>query len=382
MGNTLVQLLSDGKIYLVAYFVLFVFIILENCNETLKYRYWSGYVVSIFLILFTGLRWETGTDWTPYKELFDSIKFDWTFLLNVYSFDLGYVLFNALGRILTDNYTVFLLIDSALAIGMITWFFRKHSPNPLLSFFIFYNAFFIAQFMGSNRRIISLACSLFFFYAVFHKKKRLQFFSFLSAFFFHRSSLVLLLTYFIPKKRFTITRSLIYIGTSLILGIAQFPFKAIGIIGSALSVLTSNPIVEKMLFYSDNSDEQIPENVDPKLQMILSVIKRSIFLSFYFWVIKRRKGVLDPLTDFFFNIYIIGFVIYILLNGSPIFQMLSTYFTFIEIVLIGRIWFFSGKHERLIFFAVLFFYGFFQLLNSVNAYPELFIPYKSFLTSF
>lgn len=134
-----------------------------------------------------------------------------------------------------------------------------------------------------------------------------------------------------------------------------------------------------MLFYSETSDEHVPENVDPKTQMLLSFLKRSVFLAFYFWTIKKRNGLLDSFTDFIFNVYIVGFVLYLLLNGSPIFQMLSTYFTFIEIVLIGRIWHYGGKYERLVFLIVLAFYGFFQLLNSVNAYPELFMPYRSFL---
>lgn len=71
---------------------------------------------------------------------------------------------------------------------------------------------------------------------------------------------------------------------------------------------------------------------------------------------------------------------YLLFNGSPIFQMISTYYTFIEIVLIGRIWNYTRLQAKFIFLVVLFFYGFFQLLSSLNAYSELYIPYKTFLT--
>jgi hypothetical protein len=376
MGELVSNLFSEGKIYLFFYLWFFFLAVLEVSKDVKPYRNVLAFSSFVLLAFFTGLRWETGTDWFSYKELFDTLELDWTFLLNVYSFDLGYVVLNAIVKLFTDDYTLFLLVDSFIAVGIVFWFLKKYSPNPNISFFVFYNAFFVAQFMGSNRRIISLGAALFVFYFVHEMKYKKFAFWQTIAFLFHRTSILLIFTRFIPRTRFTTKQVLLILLVCLIIGIPQLPFKLVGLLGNALSAFSSNSIIDKMLFYSENNESVIPENTNPVILMTLSVIKRSVFISFYLYVIKKNKGVLDSLSDYFLNIYIVGFAIYLLFNGSPIFQMLSTYFTFIEIALIGRFWNYADMRTKFVFLGILLFYGFFQLLSSLNAYPELYIPYR------
>lgn len=376
MIELIFNLFSEGKIYLFFYFWFFTLAILEVSKDLKPYRNLLAFSSFFFLTIFTGLRWETGTDWFSYKELFDGLELNWTFLLNVYSFDLGYVILNAIVKFFTDDYTIFLLVDSFIAVGIVWWFLKKYSPNPNISFFVFYNAFFVSQFMGSNRRIISLGAALFVFYFIHERKYKKYAVWQTLAFLFHRTSILLFITKFIPRKRFTLNQILGILFLCLIIGIPQLPFKLVGVLGEVLSVLGNNPFVERMLFYSENNEATISENTNPLILMTLSVIKRSVFISFYLYVIKINKGILDSLSDYFFNIYVVGFALYLLFNGSPIFQMISTYFTFIEIVLIGRFWSYTDVKTKLIFLGVLMFYGFFQLLSSLSAYPELYIPYK------
>lgn len=379
MPDLIYKILSEGFIYVFLYLWFFLMAVIEITKDLKPYKTLLTLFSCVLLALFTGLRWETGTDWFTYKELFDTLELDWTFLLNVYSFDLGYVILNAIVRLFTDNYTLFLLIDSFIAVGIVFWFLKKYSPNPNISLFVFYNAFFVAQFMGSNRRIISLGAGLFVFYFVHEKKYKKYVIWQLLAFLFHRSSIMLCLSWFVPRKRFSTNQILTILFVCLIIGISQFPFKIVGILGEVLSAFTTNSLVDKMLYYSENSESVIPDNTNPVILMTLSVIKRSIFISFYLYVLKVNKGVLDSLSDYFLNIYIVGFAIYLLFNGSPIFQMLSTYFTFIEIALIGRFWSYTHLRSKFIFLGVLLFYGFFQLLSSLSAYPELYLPYKLFI---
>lgn len=379
MIELIAKLFTEGKIYLFFYILLFVLAIFEMTKDLKKYKIVIIFFSFSFLTLFTGLRWETGTDWFSYKELFDTLELDWTFLLNVYSFDLGYVILNALVKLVTDNYILFLLIDSIIALSVVFYFLKKYSPNPNISLFVFYNAFFVAQFMGSNRRIISLGAGLFVFYFIYKKEFKKYMLWQTVAFLFHRSSIILILSWFIPHKRFTTKQIFSILFICLIIGIPQLPFKLVGFFGDVLSVFSNNSFVDKILFYSENSDSVISDNTNPLILMTLSVIKRSFFIIFYLYIIRKNSDILDPLSDYFLNIYIVGFAIYLLFNGSPIFQMLSTYFTFIEITLIGRFWNYTELKTKFIFLGVLFFYGFFQLLSSLNAYPELYIPYKLYL---
>lgn len=379
MTELIFKLISEGKIYLFFYLSFFLLVVFETKIKSQSFKNLVLFFLTVLLILFSGLRWETGTDWESYKELFDSLELDWTFLLNVYSFDLGYVILNALIKFFTSNYSIFLLIDSIIAISLVYVFLKKKSQNPLISFFVFYNAFFVAQFMGSNRRMISLGAGLFLLYYVYnHNFKKYSIWQ-LIAFLFHRSSILLAIAWFVPKKRFSSSKIFIILGLSIIIGIPQIPFKTMGYIGEILSSLGSNPFIDKMIYYYENNEAIISENTNPIIMLILSSIKRLVFIIFYLIIIMKQKMKLDGLTDYFFNIYIIGFAIYLLFNGSPIFQMLSTYFTFIEVVLIGRFWAYCQIKNKIMFMFILFFYGFFQLLSSLAAYPDLYIPYQSFL---
>jgi hypothetical protein len=313
MTNLIGQLFTNGYIYLILYIWLFIVAILETCKEFTRYKIVFAFSTFVILALFTGLRWKTGTDWVAYKELFDDLKLDWTFIFNVFNFDLGYVLLNAFVRLFTKNYTLFLIIDSFIALSLIFVFLKKFSPYPNLSFFIFYNAYFVSQFMGSNRRMISLGAALFVFYFIYAKRKKCIALWETLAVLFHRTAIMALLAWFIPKDRISLKHALYLLIICFAVGIPQLPFKILGILGSYLQAYDSNPLISKLVFYSDaqGNMDTIPENINPVVLMTLSVIKRSIFLIYYFFIIYRKKGFLDPLTDFFFNIYIIGFAFYL-----------------------------------------------------------------------
>ena len=107
---------TDGYIYLILFLFLWFNSILESSVQISKYKYFLFSLSSIILISFIGFRWETGTDWEAYKDLFDTLQLDWSFLFNVYHFDIGYVLFNALIKLFSNDYTLFLICNSVITI--------------------------------------------------------------------------------------------------------------------------------------------------------------------------------------------------------------------------------------------------------------------------
>lgn len=378
MIETIEKIFKDGLVYLLLFIVLYVFTVLESVKEYNKYKNVTSLISILTLTLFTSLRWETGTDWESYYNLFQNIdlSFGELFLLQIYSFDFGYVVFNVLVNFFSSSYTVFLLLDSIIALGLIYFLIKKYSPNPNISIFVFYNAFFVAQYMGSNRRIIAIGLSALAISSLFKNKKSLFFTGI--AFLFHKSSIITLLSKFIPRVRFSIKKIVLILLISLLFGLFQFPFKLLTILSEQLSSFSGFSVIDKLSGYTLESDKIELGNRDPMLMMFLSVIKRCVFLIFYLFIINKKKGSLDYLSDYFLNIYIIGFSLYLLLNGSEVIQVSSSYFTFIEILVIGRFWYYAEKSEKLIFLPILFFYGFFQLVSSLTAYPELYMPYKLF----
>lgn len=379
MSSILSELVTGGKIYLLILLLLWLFVLLESSKKTSKLKKVFCIITSVFLCLFVGFRWETGTDWSSYKLLFDTLELNWTFLLNVYHFDIGYVFVNAFVRCFTDNYTVFLILNSGITFYLLSKLFLKLSPNPNLSLFFFYCNFMIAQFMGSNRRMMAMAFTLWGFYYVYCRREKVITYYLTLAFIFHRSSLVNILSFWVPRTAFSLKQVLLLLFISFCIGLLQLPAKLIEFLGSVLSVVTNNPIVEKMVFYSENNDEYLVYSTgDMFLSTALAVIKRSILLAFYVYVIRRHK--IDKLTLFLYNIYVIGFVGYLLFIGS-FFQMLTAYWTFVEVILIGRMYAYTARRTKQLFCLILLFYGLLQMISALNVYPELYIPYLPFWTS-
>lgn len=374
--NILIQVFSEGRDYILLLIYLCMMALFESSRKFSLYSHITFIISSIILWLFIGCRWETGTDWFSYKELFDTIELNWDFLINIYHFDIGYVILNAFVRLFTNNYSVFLLINSGITIIFLSKLILKVSKYPNLSLAFFYTNFMIAQFMGSNRRMMAMVFILYFFYGIFYRKKIYSYIYILLAFLFHRSSIVNFIIYFIPKRLFTLRKTVLILLFSLFIGLLKLPARIIEIVGNLLSAVLNNPLVEKMVFYSENGDEHLVYSTGNMiLSTILAVGKRSILLIIYLYILKKYK--VDKLTQFLYNIYVIGFAGYLMFVGS-FFQMLTAYFTIIEILLIGRIYHYFNVRFKLIFCFLLIFYGYFQMCSALAAYPELYLPYKSF----
>lgn len=371
-------ILENGHLYLFLLLYLWLFVVLESSQKFSYYKKFSFLLSSFILFLVIGCRWETGTDWNSYLLLFQEIKIDLSFLLMANSFDVGYLFFNAIIRVFTDNYVLFLLINSGITIFLLSKLLNKISPYPNLSLFFFYTNFMISHFMGSNRRMMSLVFVLWMFYFIYQNKKKWYTIYWGLAFAFHRSALVNIVSIFVSRKIFSLQRTIFFLILALLIGVFQLPIKMMEYAGKLLSTIINNPIVDKMLVYSDTEDAAMTYSTGSLLlSTTLAVIKRSILLSFYIYVLKKSK--VDPMTCFFYNLYVIGFIGYLCFIGS-FFQILTTYFALIEIVLVARIYSYTSGRLKTVFCLVLGLYGFLQLVNALSIYPDLYIPYTSFWT--
>lgn len=369
------SIFHQGSLYVILLIYLWIVAVLESSYELSKWKRILCITNFVILSLFIGLRWETGTDWFPYKELFDTIELSWKFLLDIYHFDLGYVLLNAAVRIISDNYTVFLIINSGITIYFLTKLILKISPRPNLSLFFFYPTFMVAQFMGSNRRMMAMVGLLWAFYFLYLNKKKIFYILVSIAFMFHRSSVFGCVALFIPRKSFKIKTILLLLLVSFIIGQAELPAKILAFLGEILSSFISHPLVEKLVFYSEEGEEHIAIAASSLfIATLLAILKRSVLLLFYFYTIKKYQ--IDKLTQYIFNMYICAFAGYLMLVGS-FFQMLTAYFALIEIILVARMFYYHRSRVKLLLFMILLIYGFIQMGNALNVYPELYMPYIS-----
>lgn len=370
-------MLESAQSYIILLFYLLGIVWLECSKGYSRYKNIFLLISTLIIILFIGTRWETGTDWDGYKNLFDTLKLDWTFFLNVYHFELGYVLFNALVKLFTNNYTLFLLINAGLTIGLLSILIKKVSYYPNVSILLFYSNFVIAQFMGSNRRMMAMVFVLWMFYFFSINKYKKGYIWLLFAVLFHKSSIITFFAKFIPKKAFSIKSTIYLLMISLIIGVTGIPQLLLDKLLSIFSSVSGFEILNQITMYSDNAEEHMQNGTGSLLiSSILAVGKRGIFLAFYSYLIKKNK--VDKITSYFYNIYIVSFSGYLVLVGT-FFQMLTSFFTFIEVLLIGRLFIYTNARMKLIFCSLIGLFALMQIANALNVYPDLYLPYKSIL---
>jgi hypothetical protein len=108
--------------------------------------------ITSLLVIFDGLRWEMGTDWSTYNAMFN--------VADVHStpgIDPGFMLYTSFMRNITDNYSVYLLITDAIIYFGIFYAVARITDYSLIA--LFYLMGTIPWYAGSLRQMI--ACVFF-----------------------------------------------------------------------------------------------------------------------------------------------------------------------------------------------------------------------------
>lgn len=197
---------------MIAYIYFYVAQILLLTSVVLLDNRWASYVAVILAILFSGLRLSVGVDYESYLSLFPllvdhSVGFYEPFtviiskLLILYSSDVWIVFF---------VYAFFTILG-------LYYFFKKFSPNPELSFFLFLTipVYYLATFNGVRQW-----CAISFFAValcgLLQRKFFLMFLSLVAAAMFHGSALCAFILMPFLRSRHSI-RSIVLISLAVLL---------------------------------------------------------------------------------------------------------------------------------------------------------------------
>ena len=123
--------------------------------ETKRYLHRNLKIVTfVGLIFLVGFRWETGSDWEPYLNLFK-----WTYSRGFFEpdsyMDYGYVLFNNICYTINQNYSFLLIVHAIVFYLVLFKAFKVFTPNVILCIFL-YTAMYFGM-VGSNRQLLALA---------------------------------------------------------------------------------------------------------------------------------------------------------------------------------------------------------------------------------
>lgn len=202
-------------------------------------------MVALQWVLISGLRHiSIGADTEAYSWYFyeaETISWKGSFE-NIFNYvfkgsdtvkDPGYVVFEKICQIFTDNYQIFLLFIALIFTGFMAVWIYRNSSMPVVSYIIYSTLFYSFFALTGHRQTIATALIVFWGYKYIKERKLVKFLilAFL-AFIVHKSSIVFVPFYFIAN--IPITVPYVIVALIVIATIAVFGRSFYGIVAEAL----------------------------------------------------------------------------------------------------------------------------------------------------
>lgn len=359
-------------IFAISLFSIFAYFEVFNREMMEKYKSLFLFICYVFLIFHDGFRWETGTDWLSYYDFFEKLTIEYS--IEDSDFEIGYTLFMYLIRLVTDNYTVYLIIHAIFFYTCFFYCITKISKYPFVSILVFY--MITLPYLGMNRQFLSMA--IFSVGLVFLLKgQRLKFIlSIAIAFLFHRTAIIGLCA-LLCSHRIKPIWIVSFICIALIVSLSGIVNKA----GMALvGINFSGDIGSKLDFYTNGGGGSKVSLVST----LLSLIKKFVWLGFLL-VFRKKVDGKDQTYYTLLNIYILGCILYLIFNNTILQVFVSRallFFNITEIFIIPyALTIFKQNYGKLIIMFILSIYCFINIKKGFDNYAiygmkDLFEPYK------
>lgn len=354
------------SIYIITIAILLLFSYIEVSGADSKTRVAMLVVTFLILVAQIGLRWEMGTDWTPYRDHFEQGHTWESVLLNVIiGFELGYGLLVWLIHSISDNYTAFLLAHALIFYTLIFKANNRLSTYPILTMLLFYAV--MMGLTGSNRQLLALAICLYSLKFAINKRPAPFLVCIFIATLFHTSALLFSIYYLINRD---LTKRTIFslLAFSIVIGFSSIPSS----IFNSIASIFGETISQKAEYYIDGSSLGGVEL--SALGLLRRILVLFVGLYFYKPIVQRA-----PTFKIFFNGYLAGLLLYFMFAHSLLIVVNrgSLYFSVMEAFILASIPVaLKGDAARRIAIGTLLLYSIIAFYQSISAYPDLFIPYQ------
>lgn len=145
-------------VYSYVFAFLSILVILMDLKLTRRARFALLALAYLTLVLFAGLRWETGNDWFSYYNYYrnaTSLRYDAT------QYELGYRVFNLIIKSFGLPYSGFLLIYSAVYVGLFVLSFIEADIELAGWMILGFYCTYLLGLMGTNRQVMAMAICLY-----------------------------------------------------------------------------------------------------------------------------------------------------------------------------------------------------------------------------
>lgn len=359
----------------------------DTNNETKNKILWFWVIV---FTLFRGLRWETGTDWEQFHDVFyDS---DWS---NIFTYnrddwsdkvmDYGYMFINALIHTSGYSYTIFLFITNYWIMWCYKDFSQRHTTYPILTFIMLMNV----GVPFPVRQTIAMATSLLSYRFAVEKRWAVFVLLAFAATLIHKGSIIVMPIVILPYiiERFNIKwwyYAIAYMCSFLIASILSDYIK--------IAMIVFSESNEQLQAYSDSYMSMESTSVDYGgfSNSMAGGLSYTIFFILLLYIREKYRTVCENNVvsfEFFFFLYAAASIVNnifrqadasgmseILGRVTSTFDMLPVILPLIFIVLIPKV--FNNPRLAFMLFFLYMSYKYWQQIPG-SFFSELFIPYKS-----
>lgn len=356
------------------------FLDVKNITNRQEYTYRKIIFFSliILLILFAGLRFDTGWDYQGYRKYYEKIPgildfSDYIIASQSIYFEPGFKLVMGIAKSAGFSFYNFQLLVAFLSLAILWVTIKKMSTRFFILLFLYYSFCFLLLNMSFIRQGMAASVLLLAFF--YYLQKRHVYFIFLVIFAasFHYSAILFLS--FLALGRLRLSNSLIclLVGSSLVIYLLQIQWMSA--VFSVISPMMTGSLQDKINIYL-NSDR-----FGSGRTLGFGFFEKMFFLL----LILRFNKLLDKCGEYvlFRNIFIAYVLIYFTFSEvTVIYDRLRLYFLFFNIFFLVILSFAFSERSRVIYFCFIIAYSSINFINifSHEANRIVFVPYYSVLT--
>lgn len=206
-------------IYPLIYTLLSLILFTDFCKANQRNIILS--IIVIFMILFIGLRGESGADSATYIDFFKNHTdtfWNWENEKKGYA-EHGFYYLSIILKSIWNNINFYFLSISTITMYFLVKSLKEFSLYPILGFCAYYSRFLIIRDMNQIRQALAMAIIIYALKYLLQDKKRIFLFFIIGATFMHYSSIIVIPFLLLYKYKLSLKQLIIILFTSLILGI-------------------------------------------------------------------------------------------------------------------------------------------------------------------
>lgn len=175
-------------VFYVLYIIISSFIILLVTSNKIEIRTFNWYLIFLITFLFSGLRYQIGTDYLNYKYVFDNLRMDDIALLEYGNYILMYLV-----QLIDGPFQLYILVTSFIICYSFFKFVKLFSRDKSISLFIFlfFGLFFLSS-LNFIRQFLAISFFILALCSILEKKIIKTIFFIIFSILFHTSALVTL----------------------------------------------------------------------------------------------------------------------------------------------------------------------------------------------